>query len=232
MKEITYNKEVLEILKHLSKNLLKSLLLKKENDKVSIRMKAPSIYIDLNTPVDNFNFDGEQIAFYDGVYDKFYQFFDCFKNPSLFQNEHDLVLKEGKNSIKFRVSDPELIEERNLFKVLKKLPESVVKISLDKDQFTSIKRMIKMVSTEDITFKIKGDKVVVSVENDKTKNSYDYEIDLEEAVNEEVEMTIKTTVFDSAPELNYEVTITKVGLFHFKSINEHFELNLYTGDRS
>ncbi len=232
MKEIVYNKEIFEVIDKLSEHLLKSVLLKKDENNVSVKMKATSVFVELTTPISNFDFEGDVLAFAEGVYEKYFKFFNCFKNPSLTQNENTLTLKEGKNVIKFRVSDPELIEEKQLFNGLKKQPESVTKINLDMDQFQSIRQMIKMISSkdsEDVTFNVKKKVVVITVANPNTKNSYDFQIDLEEEATEEVEFSIKANIFNYAPKLNYEVNITKTGFFIFKSVNENFELNLYTG---
>lgn len=232
MKELTYNKEFLVTI-HKMKDILTNILVKKADGRVFIKMKTDkSIYVDLNTDASNFDFDGEALCFMEGVFDKFYKFFNCFKNPTISQSEKDLVIREGKNSIKFRVSDPDLINDDKLFNGMKKTPPSIIMVSLSKEQFSNIKSMIKMVESEDVKFKIMKDKIVVSVANDNTKNSYNFEIDLDKEPSEETEIEIKSTVFESAPELDYEVNITEVGIFHFKAVTEVFELNLYTGLKS
>ena len=88
-----------------------------------------------------------------------------------------------------------------------------------------------MISTDNVVFKINGSNATVSVINEVSSNSYDIVLPLDNEVKDILEIPLKATIFGSAPELEYEVSIIQ-NLFHFKSVNENFTLNLYTGMKS
>jgi hypothetical protein len=229
MKEITYDKDILDLVKKLTK-LTKQFQITKENDEVSIRVNCDkSVFVDLTFPAKNFDFDGEKIGFVEGAYQKFYEFFSTFKKPSLSQDENKLILRDGNASIKFLLSDPDII--KNGFKGTKKLPDPSVSFKLTKDEFSYIRNMIGMINTENVNFKVTDKSVIISVVNEVTDNSYDFKIDLEYESKEDLDITLKSTIFNTAPELEYTINITQ-GLFHFQSVNEKFTLNLYTGKKN
>ncbi len=229
MKDITYNKDILDLIKKLSK-LTKQFVISKEDDNVAIKVNCEkSVFVELTTPKANFDFDGESIAFVEGSYNKFYDFFSSYKKPVLKQDQNKLVIVDGTSSIKYLLSDPAII--KNTFKGTRKLPEATVTFALTKEQFSKIKDMIHMINTENVVFKASGDKVVISVVNEVTNNSFNLEIPLEKETKEILEVPLKSTIFDNAPDLAYEINIIQ-NLFHFKSVNEQFTLNLYTGMKS
>jgi hypothetical protein len=232
MKDIAYNKEILEVLKDLSDSLIKQFKINKIEDNLSIRVKENSlgIMVDFSTPVSNFDFEGIQIGFAENVYSEFYKFFDLFKNPSLTQDGNKLIMKENKQTIKFSPSNPEIID--NEFKSIKGLPESVVSFNLNVEQFSYIKKMIKMIGASVVNFSSKKDSqfLKINIENDVNKNDSSILIDLEEPTKEDVDIDLNTTIFKSGLPLKYVVNIIpKAKMFTFSSVNENFNLNLYTG---
>jgi len=229
MKDITYNKDILDLIKKLTK-LTKQFVITKENDEVSIKVNCDkSIFVNLVFPVVNFDFEGDKIGFVEGAYPKFYEFFSSFKKPNMSQDENKLIIRDGNASIKFLLSDPEII--KNGFSGMKKLPDPNVSFTLSKEQFAYIKNMIQMINTENVSFDISEKSVVLSVINDITSNSYDFKIDLEHETKKDLNISLKSTIFMTAPELEYTIDIHE-GLFCFRSVNENFVLNLYTGKRN
>lgn len=229
MKEVSYNKEILDLIKKLTR-LTKQFLMTKDGENVSIRVNCEkSVFVDLETPVSNFDFDGETIGFVEGAYNKFYDFFSSFKKPILKQDQNKLIIQDGHSSIKYQLSNPEII--KNSFKGAKKFPSPIVSFVLSKENFEYIKDMIRMINSENVVFKINKKDVTISVINDVTDNSYDHVIPLDVESTETMEVPLKTTIFNFAPELEYKVNII-TGLFHFESVNPSFTLNLYTGMKS
>lgn len=229
MKDITYNKEILDLIKKLTK-LTKQFRISKDEENISIRVNCEkSILVELVSPKKNFDFDGDLIGFVEGSYNKFYDFFSAFKNPTLKQNENKLIISDGNNNIKYSLSDPEII--KNSFKDTKQLPKSMASFKITKDQFSYIKDMIHRVGTDNVVFKANGSEVTISVINNVSGNSYDMLLPLNNEIKDILEIPLKSTIFESAPELEYEVNIIQ-NLFHFKSVDENFTLNLYTGIKS
>lgn len=229
MKEVSYNKDILDVIKKLTK-LTKQFKMTKEDSKVAIKVSCEkSVFVDFSTPVSNFDFDGDEIGFVENSYNKFYEFFSCFKKPVLKQEQNKIVIQDGNSSIKYLLSDPEII--KNGFKGAKQFPTPIVKFMLSKDNFSYIGDMIKMIASDNVVFKVNKKDVTISVLNEITGNSYDHVVPLDTEPSEMMEIPLKTTIFDLAPTLEYEVNII-TGMFHFKSVNENFTLNLYTGMRS
>ncbi len=104
MKDITYNKEVLQVLKTLSSSLVKEFIIRKVNDdKLSIKVneKSLGIFVDFTTPIDSFNFESDSLGFSEGVYSEFYKFFNLFNKPTIKQDANKLIMKENNQTINF-----------------------------------------------------------------------------------------------------------------------------------
>lgn len=230
MKDITYNKDILAVLNDISKSLTKEFIIRKIDDKLSIKVneKSLSILVDFSTPVNSFDFESETIAFAEGVFADFYKFFNLFDKPSLKQDANKLILKEGKQTIKFSPSNPEII--KNEFKSVKKLPDLTASISVTREQFKSISKMINMLDAGEVQFLGNGKILNIVIGNDASENETTLSFDLENELDKEVNISLNTLVFKNAPDLDYTINIfEKANLFNFVSVNENFTLNLFTG---
>lgn len=226
MKEVSYSKDILDLIKKLTK-LTKQFRITKEESTISIRVACEkSMYVDFSSPVSNFDFEGHEIGFVENSFSKFHEFWSCFKKPILKQDQNKMIIQDGKSSIKYLLSDPDII--KNSFKGLKQLPNPVTSFKLSKDDFTHIRSMIQMIKSDNVIFKVNKTEIIVSVVNDITGNCYDHTISIEKEPTEIMEIPLKTTIFEAAPELEYEIIIYS-GAFNFKSVNDNFTLSLFTG---
>ena len=230
MKDITYNREVLQAIKSISSTLSKQFIIRKIDNQISIKKneKGIGMYVDFTSPVENFDFEGDVLAFADDVYADFYKYYNLFKNPTIKQDAKKLIIKEDKQTIKFSPSNPDIIS--NEFNGVKNLPTPTVTFNLPAEQFSYLEKMIKMVGCEEVTMTVKGKELSISLNNNVNENSSDMTIELDEEIKKDLKFTIPVTIFSVAPDFNYVVNIIpEAKMFHFSSVNELFTLNVYTG---
>ena len=233
MKEITFNKEVLEIVNRIGE-LKSEILFLKENDSVVFRQRGEgSIYTHFKTNLNNFDFEGDSLAFID--YRNFYKFLKLFKEPKLKQNENKLVIYDSKSKLNYCVSDPRVII-KSTFETIT-LPQSDINFLMGEADFNGINQLIKLVGGDNVRFTFEGNSAFVTLFKDGYDNSYERTIDINTNVKDKIEIEMKSSFFELAPCLPYNVNVVFKGsdnktVFDFGFDNGLYSVNFYTKERN
>jgi len=229
MKQITYNKDLFELLKDLS-NINKQIIFDKDIDNNLVVMRADSestIAYQLTAPKEYFDFDEAQIAFYN--YPEFYQYFRTFNNPDLMIDQSNIKFRSGSSNSTYLLSNPESITAG---------PKSFnfndadFKINLTSDDLDELLKMINLIDSKKAQIVCKDDKVSIKIFNNLHDNTFEKIFDATNMskCDEEIDFVIFAETFRNLPsKRNYTIDIKSVGFIKISLIDEHMKLNVFTG---
>ena len=233
MHEITYSKDILDVIYKFTSTMSKEVLFVKENGKVVIRQKTEvGVYNIFTTDEVNFNFTGETLAFLDFV--NFYEFVDMLKTPKLFQDGNKIVLVKDNTKINYLISDPEAVS-RSQFSAFT-LPPSTIAFAFDEKELNNIRNLIKKMNIDNVRFSFDGTKCNLTLFKAGYDNSSEVSIDLPQAYDGNLDLEIKSYLFKFTPSLPYSVEVyaenPERAKFKFSYANDLFSLDVLTSVRN
>lgn len=137
------------------------------------------------------------------------------KESDISKEDKDLVIKQGKSKIRYRLADPVLFKEVSTGDIV--IPEPDIEFSLPWSVLASVMKALQILKVNELAFSGDGQKLMISSYNlrDKDDNSYSTEIgETYKVFNCIIELE-KLKLMES----DYYVKITKKGLVHFKGDN-------------
>lgn len=230
--EVGFDKEVLSLVHSLS-NINEKILIKTDSEdeslvKIDGKNKSTTIAYKFSTSKENFNFQGEEVGFYD--FPEFYKLFKVFEDPKLYQEDDvKFVIKKNRKKIEAHIADSESIST-GFSKVNFEDPDLTFKLS--EEDFKNIRNMIGLIGAENVTFTIndKGEVQTTLFGSDRD-NSYEETFDITELTEGgEIDITISQELFLLAPLGNYTVSIKEEGIIKFSYENDKVDLDIFTAE--
>lgn len=211
MKSVEVNLQTLGLVNRLAV-INSSVIFEKEGDSIVINSanSGEEIVYEFKAPKADFNFDGDECSFYS--FPEFFSLLTSYEKPTIEQDGMDLHIKEGKSKIRYRLTDPEAIEDVYT-EVEFEDPDAV--FTLTKENIKKINQMIGAISGETINLGVNGDEITVKIINPKHKHTWEDVYELTESTDEEYDMNISTDIFSVLPTGDYEVAIDSEGLIRF-----------------
>ena len=233
MHEITYHKDILDIIYKFTSTMNKEVLFVKEGENVVIRQRTEvGIYHVFTTKLENFNFAGDELAFYDFV--NFYEFLEMLKSPQLFQAENKIVLQQGSTKINYLISDRDAIAKSQFTKNAV-FGDSSVGFTFDEKDLNNIRNLIKKMNIDNVRFTFKDNKCNLTLFKAGYDNSSEIVIDLPVPFEGPLELEIKSYLFKNEPVLPYALTIysdKQPEKLKFSYANDLYSLDVITSVRN
>lgn len=227
--KLKYNNKTLALINQLSSINKRLVIEKTEEDDIEINTRnvSQSVAYLLTAPKENFNFDGDNIAFYD--YSEFFKLFSVHDDVTIKQDVNNLVISKDRSKLKYFLAEKEaILTEDNPYIVFE---ESNASFSLSSETLNKLKTMCSLTKASDVIFKVSGDKIFITLFCQKDQPSYEEEFDLNETAEEDFEITVESDIIKFAPENNYEVDLNSTGLIKFNYLNkDDIKLELYVAE--
>jgi hypothetical protein len=228
MKKVNYKTELFDLLKDLT-SINTQIILDKENNKIVVKRadSESTIAYELKTSKDYFDFEEEQIAFYN--YPEFYQFFKAFIEPELSIDQKNLVLKEGSSKTNYILSNPEAIPPG---------PKSInfkdpdIRINLSSEELDELLKMINLINSKKVQIYGDGKKITFKIFNNLHDNTFEKAFEVENISNfeSEIDFVMFSDTFKNLPiKRNYVIEIKSQGFVKISLVNEEISLHIYTG---
>lgn len=236
--EVKYNRDILNVLCDVKK-LNNSFIISKGEEQGEKRLNiftkekdSHSIFLMFSTKAENFDFEGDQIAFID--YDEFYSFFKSLGQGDvrIQQSENVFILSKNKTKISYLLTDPTLkLLERTTFKKINRPPTNLVSFNLTKEQYKEICGAVSLLDAKTVTIKVYGKTIHLNIHNEKSDHSTEMEFESNEEANGELEFPISSDIFKIKIEYDYTVTIYKEmgGMVEFSFVCDEFSFEMFAG---
>lgn len=220
-----FSKEYLSLLNELVK-INKHIIIEKNDDSIIVKRLGDSIAYTLSADKSNFDFEGNEIAFYE--FSNFYQLFNTLKEPEIIQDDSEnsskIILKQNRSKITYKLSDGEAIDPGHEGIEIK---NEVATLKLTKQELQEIRKMASVLKADYIEFDINGDEVLVRCSNLGIGNSWDNVYSLESESSESVKLIFKSEVIDQIPENDYTIHFDSRGLADFEYVSDKVNLDIY-----
>lgn len=229
MDKVTYNDEALLLIRKLSE-INKQLTIKKTEDGDNIYIDghnpSKSIVYEFKAPVDFFDFDGDDISFFD--YKEFFTLFSVNEEPDIIQEGAKLNIVKNRAKLQYHLAELEAVEDEDEDEYYVDFSESHATVKITAETLKKFKTMASLTKAEELTFKVEGDKLLIKLFNLDTEPSYEEEFDLETEATEDFEFIADPDVIKLAPENDYIVDLHSSGVIRMSYKNNiNIELNLY-----
>lgn len=229
MGKVKYNAELFDILKKNLTLINNSIIFEKEDDKVVVRRSdsESTIAYQLTAPKEYFDFDEDQIAFYN--YNEFHQYFTALDGPDLSISNGKIYIKKNTSKTDYLLSQPEQISPG---------PKSInfkdpdVRFKLNSSDLDEFIKMIGLIKPKKAHIFGKGDKITIKIFNSLHDNTFEKTFDVENLNNndEEIDFVIFSETFERFPaNRDYNIEIKKQGFVRISLIDENMTLDVYTG---
>jgi len=234
MKEVKYNKEFISLLNNLSVINKKFIINKEDEDiKTDSKNDGCTVAYTLSCKLDNFNFDGDNVAFYD--FSEFYDLFGVYKDCSLNHDDTTGLIEIKDNTsdskIKYFTADPEIVPKT--FKRLK-FDSYDYRFWLSTEEFVYIRKMISLLDAKKVKFLLKKGEFKVVLFSGEKNPSFEKTFEIEpfekdsDFSTDKFNLVLPPDIFLFAPKNDYEIQINKEGVFKFNYIDDNFDLSLYS----
>ena len=224
MSIVTFNKEVLELIDELT-SINSAIKIYKEDNKIFIRSQNPSesiAYI-LATEVSSFDFDGEEIAFYN--YSDFYKWISALNVTEISQTQDGMLqLGNGKQKGQYQSSDVDVVRGGR-FDIEFEDPDATFNLSTE-----DIKELNKLRSLigkdNNLKFGFDNRTATVEIYNNGTANTVETELGLTNSVDEPFSIRLSDEFLASLPQkYSYRVDVKREGIARF-SMNNDFGVDV------
>lgn len=239
--EIAYNENTVSVINKLARIQSKLLFTKKvskgddESERLIVNAKNAdsTIMFLFSAPKDHFDFDGDNIAFFD--FTEFYDLFDVFKDSKKILQDEDNVKIKSKGTLTYYLAEEESIKSKiNGVNFV----DPDVTFELTVEQLKELNKLIGKLGTKSIRFTYDENSKELEVklfsgENSKEKdNTYQYNITPETIGDdaEEFSITIDKEIFSVLPENDYTVSIKSQGVIEFEHRSGDIEYQIYTSE--
>lgn len=229
MAQVTYDKSILNLLNGLSQ-VNSSIFIQREEDKIIVNSvdNSESIFYSFKADGKSFTFDGNECFL--SNFPEFYRLVNIYENPTIEQNHVDLVIKQGRSKIEYRLTNPERADSE--FDGVD-FDDPSIQFKLNTQDIENIQRMIGTVASGSEGFvqvSIDGTELKLTLGSFTHENTYSETYsDIKNDDDEEVDFKLSTNIFNILPRGEYHVSVDPVGLFCFELIHEQAEVKLFTG---
>jgi len=223
---IVYNKEALSVVNHLSQITKKrdeknaAIRFFKDEEGVHVRAgnEGRTIVFTVDLSSELLDFEGDELCFYD--FPEFNKYLGTFDSPVLEKvtiNDGDneaVSITQGRRKIVYPLSDAEVLGAP--LKPIK-WTEPTTKFELSVENVSTIKNILGLLGAKDtnIAFNFSGSEVIVntvsSVKN-KSVNSFEDAYTLDNEVEEDFTITVKSDVFKYLGGTSYIVEVNSMGI--------------------
>jgi len=225
---VTFNKDTMDLIGELgaiNSQIIVEKDEKKQNILISRKNPATTIAYIFKAPVDHFNFNGDNIAFYN--FPEFYQMISCFDQPTIKQNSNKIIVSQGSAKINYVLTDAETLK-KGPGKVNFSGPDAT--INLPSDELKELEKMIGLFGALGVELTVKDNSVVVKVFNDDYDNSFQKEYKSVGKNKSNFSLKISSEVFVLLPKEDYNLEIKKEGIVRFSFNKNGTELDLFTAE--
>lgn len=180
-----------------------------------------SVVFTLDAPSYNFNFEGEEICFYD--YNEFFSYINVFEAPTITQGTigegnaetEAVIISEGRRKLSYPLSDAEVIKGslKNI-----KWDECDARFNFSADNLAQLKKILSLLGSSkdnEIKMKFVGNEVTITASTQLNKNSYEDVYELAEEVETDFELTFSDEVFKYLLNTDYRVEAQTNGFVRF-----------------
>jgi hypothetical protein len=227
-KNIVFNSEIFNLIKDLS-SINNSIIFEKNDGKVLITRSdsEKTIVYRLETPMEYFDFNKDEIAFYN--YNEFYQFLTVFRSPTMLLEGNKIILSEGESKFNYIIQNPEAITSPRPKKPNFNDPD--VEFVLDANTLDEISKMNALIKAKHAKIFGNGETINIRLFNNLHDNSFDKKISVKNLTNfdNEFDFNIFTDIFTKIPlKRDYKVSIKKEGFVKMSLVDENISLDIYT----
>lgn len=225
VKSVTFNKEVLALIDELT-SINSAIKIYKEDNKIFIKSQNPSesiAYI-LSTEVTSFDFDGDEIAFYN--YSDFYKWISALNVTEIKQSSDGMLqLGNGRQKGQYQSSDVDVIRGGR-FDIEFEDPD--VTFNLSSDDIKELIKLRSLVAKDNNNMKFTFDNRTAAVEiyNDETANKVESDIALTSSVEEPFSIRLSDEFLGTIPgKYSYRVDVKREGIARL-SMNNDFGVDV------
>lgn len=231
-KELSYKIETLNLLNQLTLSLSNSIIINKNEDETRFVVNrfnaSETISFFFNAPISDFDFDGDEIAFYN--FAEFFQLISVFKDPKITQDLNKLIISKNNSKIKYVLSDSEIISKGP--KGFEISEDANCEFELNAEELKNLGKMIGLVSAEKANIKVNDGKLTITLCNETHENTFDKEFTTITSDGEDFAFNIPSEIFTTIPPGNYKVMIFKDGLVMLEYKSTNVSLKLLVGEIS
>ena len=227
--KLKYNAKTLSLINQLSSINKRIVIEKIEDDKIEINNRniSQSFAYLLTTHKDNFNFDGDNISFYD--YSEFFKLFSVYDDVSIKQSDDNLVISKERSKLKFFLAEKEAILQDELPYI--HFEESNASFDISSESLKKLKTLCSLIKATDVVFKVTEGKIYVTLIGEANQPEYEEEFDLNSGIEEDFEVQVEADIIKFAPENNYKIDLNEKGLIRFDYLNKDgIKLELYVAE--
>ena len=228
--EISYNEDALSLIRKLS-DINNQIPIKKSDDGkfITIDTQNPSktITIEFKAPVDMFDFEGDEISFFD--FKEFYALFSVNKEPTIKQTDTKLDIIKDRSKLEYHLAEFEAITDDD--EVYCQFDESHASLHISSEMMKKFKTMATITKAETVKLNITGDKILVKFFYEDNQPTYEEEFDLEETATEDFKLDLDAEIIRLTPENDYRMQLNSSGVIKLTWINSlGITLNLYVAE--
>jgi len=220
MKSVSFNKEVLSLVNELA-SINQSIKLFKDNGKVVIKTQNPqeTIAYILTTEDMSFDFDGDEIAFYN--YTDFYKWISTLNATSMSQDDNGMLqIGNGRQKGLYQTSDTDIVKGGR-FDIDFGEPDATLVLSVD--DLKELQKLRSLVAKEGTNLKISFSEKTAHIEISSTEsnNVVETDIALERTVEEDFSLRISDEFLSTIPtKYSYRVDVLQAGLVRLSMNND------------
>jgi len=229
MSNVQYKIELFDLLKDLTSINTQVVFEKDDEGNILVRRSdsESTIAYQLKAPKEYFDFESEQIAFYN--YPEFYQYFKALGEPDLSINQKNITLKEGSSKTSYLLSNPESIPSG---------PKSInfkdpdIRLQLTSEDLDELLKMIGLINGKKAQIIGDGKNITFKIFHTLHDNTFEKTFAAENLSNftDEIDFVMFSTTFSNLPsKRNYVIEIKSQGFIKISLVDENIKLDIYTG---
>jgi len=229
MAKVQYNAKLFDLLKDLTSINTNVVFEKDDKGNIVVRRadSESTIAYQLKAPKDYFDFDEEQIAFYN--YPEFYQYFKAFTQPEMSIDEKKVRLVEGNSKTEYLLSNPETIPAG---------PKSInfkdpdVGINLSAAELDDLLKMIGLINSKKAQVFGNGNSITIKVFNNLHDNTFEktFKVENLSKIKEDIDFVMFSDTFKNLPpKRDYVIEIKAQGFIKISLVDEKVSLDIFTG---
>lgn len=231
---VEYKSELFDLIKDLTPITNQIIFQKDEEGNVVVCRSdiESTIAYRLVAPKSYFDFDDEQIAFYN--YPNFYQYLKAFSEPKLLKKNVNTILIQsntGDATTEYNLTDPSTIKAGPKAINFK---DSNIKFKLSSSDLDQFIKMINLIDPKKAQITTDGKKVAIKIFSNLQlhDNTFEkvFEVDEASNIDEEIDFVIFSDTFQKIPlKRDYSVEIKDTGFIKISLLDNDISLDIYTG---
>lgn len=224
-KPVSFNKEVLALIDELA-SINSAIKIYKEDNKIFIKSQNPSesiAYI-LSAEVSSFDFDGDEIAFYN--YSDFYKWVSALNVTEINQRADGMLqLGNGRQKGQYQSSDVDVVRGGR-FEIEFEDPDAT--FNLSSENIKELQKLRSLVAKDNNNLKLtfSGKMAQVEIYNNDTANNVETDIELTTTVEDDFSIRLADEFLSALPgKYSYRVDVKRDGIARF-SMNNDFGVDV------